>query len=81
MNHEVVDETQPGPIDDTSPPQVVDETQPGPIDDTSPPQVVDITEIVKNSPILSRLIDEVRIERALGFESYNRMHNRHNRSR
>ena len=44
-------------------------------------QQVDITEAVKNSPILARLIEEVRIEQEPAFQSYNRMHNRHNRSR
>ena len=33
------------------------------------------------SPALARLIDEVRIEKADGPHAYNRMHNRHNRSR
>jgi hypothetical protein len=33
------------------------------------------------SPILARLIEEVRNERADGPNAYNRMHNRHNRSR
>ena len=41
----------------------------------------DITEKVKNSPLLARLVEEVRLEqvddRPVG---YNRMHNRHNRS-
>ena len=33
------------------------------------------------SPALTRLIEEVRIEKADGPHAYNRMHNRHNRSR
>ena len=33
------------------------------------------------SPALARLIEEVRYERAEGPHAYNRMHNRHNRSR
>ena len=33
------------------------------------------------SPVLARLIDEVRNERVEGPYAYNRMHNRHNRSR
>jgi len=33
------------------------------------------------SPVLARLIEEVRIEKAEGPAAYNRMHNRHNRSR
>ncbi len=33
------------------------------------------------SPVLARLIEEVRYERARGPQAYNRMHNRHNRSR
>jgi hypothetical protein len=48
---------------------------------TDSPQEIDITEAVRNSPILSRLVEEVRIEQISGTQSYNRMHNRHNRSR
>jgi len=33
------------------------------------------------SPVLARLIEEVRYEKAEGPHAYNRMHNRHNRSR
>lgn len=33
------------------------------------------------SPALARLIEEVRNEKAEGPHAYNRMHNRHNRSR
>jgi hypothetical protein len=32
------------------------------------------------SPVLARLIEEVRNERAEGPHAYNRQHNRHNRS-
>ena len=42
---------------------------------------IDITDKVKSSPLLARLVEEVRLEQvndqAVG---YNRMHNRHNRS-
>lgn len=31
------------------------------------------------NPVLARLIDEVRIEKAEGPHAYNRQHNRHNR--
>ena len=48
---------------------------------TDSPQEIDITEAVRNSPILSRLVEEVRIEQISEPQSYNRMHNRHNRSR
>ena len=43
---------------------------------------IDITELVKKSPLLARLVEEVRLERdeARNGEAYNRMHNRHNRS-
>ena len=44
-------------------------------------QEIDITEAVRKSPILTRLVEEVRIENLSGPQSYNRMHNRHNRSR
>ena len=33
------------------------------------------------SPVLTRLIEEVRNERTESPNAYNRMHNRHNRSR
>jgi hypothetical protein len=33
------------------------------------------------SPVLQRLIEEVRFEQELSITAYNRMHNRHNRSR
>ncbi len=43
---------------------------------------IDITELVKKSPLLARLVEEVRLEwdEARNVEAYNRMHNRHNRS-
>ena len=41
----------------------------------------DITEAVRNSSLLNILIEEVRIEQATAPHGYNRMHNRHNRSR
>lgn len=34
-----------------------------------------------HNPVLARLIEEVRYEKAEGPLAYNRMHNRHNRSR
>lgn len=34
-----------------------------------------------SSPALARLIEEVRNEEELSAHAYNRMHNRHNRSR
>jgi hypothetical protein len=36
---------------------------------------------VSPSAVLARLIEEVRNEKADGPHAYNRMHNRHNRSR
>ena len=33
------------------------------------------------SPVLARLIEEVRNEKTENLNAYNRMHNRHNRSR
>ena len=33
------------------------------------------------SPVLARLIEEVRVEKSENPQAYNRMHNRHNRSR
>jgi len=43
------------------------------------PRELDVT--VAPSPVLARLVEEVRNERAEGPYAYNRMHNRHNRSR
>lgn len=40
---------------------------------------VDVSRI--SSPVLARLIEEVRNEEAYSINAYNRMHNRHNRSR
>lgn len=34
-----------------------------------------------SSPVLARLIEEVRNEEIYSINAYNRMHNRHNRSR
>ena len=39
----------------------------------------DVSDI--SSPTLARLIDEVRNEEECAAHAYNRMHNRHNRSR
>lgn len=40
---------------------------------------IDVTEI--SSPVLARLIEEVRNEESSMLNPYNRFHNRHNRSR
>lgn len=40
---------------------------------------IDVKEI--SSPVLARLIEEVRNEATHNAQAYNRMHNRHNRSR
>jgi hypothetical protein len=61
--------------------EITNETQVELAHDADLPQDIDITEAVRNSPILSRLVEEVRIEHISGTQSYNRMHNRHNRSR
>lgn len=42
-------------------------------------QEIDVSKIP--SPVLARLIEEVRNEEELNAQAYNRMHNRHNRSR
>ena len=44
------------------------------------PNEIDITETVRNSPLLARLVEEVRLDQRAGANAYNRMHNRHNRS-
>lgn len=46
--------------------------------------VTDLLEIDVNklpSPVLARLIEEVRNEEPSGIDAYSRFHNRHNRSR
>ena len=50
--------------------------------DIEDPTNPDITEAVRNSPILAILVEEVRMVEELGMDvaSYNRMHNRHNRT-
>ena len=60
---------------------ITNETQVKLSNDLKSLQEIDITEAVRNSPILSRLVEEVRIEQVSRPQSYNRMHNRHNRSR
>ena len=40
---------------------------------------LDVSKI--SSPVLTRLIEEVRNEEKFNAQAYNRMHNRHNRSR
>ena len=42
---------------------------------------VDVTEVVRNSPVLARLVEEVRNKQVEELNAYNRMHNRHNRTR
>lgn len=45
------------------------------------PEVDELNASDISSPTLARLIEEVRNEDALTAHAYNRMHNRHNRSR
>lgn len=40
---------------------------------------VDVSKLT--SPVLARLIEEVRNEKPSGIDAYSRFHNRHNRSR
>lgn len=50
----------------------------------SPQEVSDLLEIDVSklpSPVLARLIEEVRNEEPSGIDAYSRFHNRHNRSR
>ena len=51
-----------------------------PVDPKSP-EVLDVTELLASSPVLARLVEEVRNEQVDQPHAYNRMHNRHNRSR
>ena len=41
----------------------------------------DVTQLVTSSPVLARLIEEIRNDLVTNHNAYNRMHNRHNRSR
>ena len=50
-------------------------------EDSESPELIDITELVVGSPVLARLVEEVRNEQVAEHYAYNRMHNRHNRSR
>jgi hypothetical protein len=45
------------------------------------PEVDELNASDISSPTLARLIEEVRNEEAHNAHAYNRMHNRHNRSR
>jgi hypothetical protein len=45
------------------------------------PEVDELNASDISSPTLARLIEEVRNEEAFTAHAYNRMHNRHNRSR
>lgn len=58
--------------------QLVQITRVNPSNETKPLQM-DIDKI--ESPVLRRLIDEIRNEEWDGPSPYNRWHNRHNRSR
>lgn len=44
-------------------------------------RVNEIREKEFSSPVIERLIEEVKNEEVLSINAYNRMHNRHNRSR
>ena len=61
--------------------EIANDTQVELAHDANSPHEIDITEAVRNSPILSRLVEEVRVEQVSRSQPYNRMHNRHNRSR
>ena len=51
-------------------------------EDLDPPEQADVTAVVASSPVLARLVEEVRNEKINEHPlAYNRMHNRHNRSR
>ena len=50
-------------------------------EDSDSPDGIDITELVTRSRVLARLVEEVRNEQLTDYYAYNRMHNRHNRSR
>ena len=48
---------------------------------THPSELLEADVSSISSPTLARLIEEVRNEEATSAHAYNRMHNRHNRSR
>lgn len=48
---------------------------------TRPSELLEADASSISSPTLARLIEEVRNEEANSAHAYNRMHNRHNRSR
>lgn len=48
---------------------------------TRPSELLEADVSSISSPTLARLIEEVRNEEATSAHAYNRMHNRHNRSR
>ena len=50
-------------------------------EDLDPTEGADVTKVVAGSPVLARLVEEVRNEQVSEHYAYNRMHNRHNRSR
>ena len=50
-------------------------------EDLDPTEGADVTRVVAGSPVLARLVEEVRNEQVSEHYAYNRMHNRHNRSR
>ena len=41
---------------------------------------IDITELARNSPLMARLVEEVRRAKENQVLAYDRMHNRHNRT-
>jgi hypothetical protein len=62
--------------------QLVDEVEPE-VEEPQErmPEVHELDASSISSPTLARLIEEVRNEEAHSTHAYNRMHNRHNRSR
>ena len=41
---------------------------------------IDVTELVRKSPLMARLVEEVRLAKENPVLAYDRMHNRHNRT-
>ena len=86
--HDIIAEVGPGPYEATNSfrwtamnNEMTGKSQMELSEDLDPPDGADVTELVASSPVLARLVEEVRNEQVTEHIAYNRMHNRHNRSR
>jgi phage-related protein len=51
------------------------------VEETSTQDVISVDASKIQNSVLQRLIEEVKVERQNNISAYNRLHNRHNRSR